>query len=186
MQLPNDFFAQTVIVAKGVAARERLQARLDKLLIEDFPSLVTRTAPLELGPPVGWPVQYRVSGPDKDEVRKSALRLAQVVAGNSDTRRLNFDWNEPARQLRVRIDQDQARLLGLSSASLAAVLNAAVSGSTITQVRDDIYLVDVVARATQEQRISLATLRNLQVRSRMGGRSHSISLRRSSTGRNTP
>ena len=163
VQGPNDFFSQVVIVAKDIRARERLQARLDTLLAEEFPSLVTRTAPLELGPPVGWPVQYRVSGPDKDEVRKAALQLAQVMADNPDTRRINFDWNEPARQVSVQIDQDQARLLGLSSASLAAVLNAAVSGSAVTQVRDDIYLVDVVARATQEQRMSLATLRALQV-----------------------
>ena len=76
---------------------------------------------------------------------------------------MNFDWIEPARQLRVRIDQDQARLLGLSSASLAAVMNAALTGSTVTQLRDDIYLVDVVARATADQRLSLDTLRSLQV-----------------------
>ena len=67
----------------------------------------------------------------------------------ADTRRINFDWNEPARQVRVRVDQDEARRLGLSSAALAAVLNAAVTGSTVTQVRDDIYLIDVVARATE-------------------------------------
>ncbi len=162
VQLPNDFFAQSVIVAKDVAARERLQAKLEKALAEDFPNLVTRIAPLELGPPVGWPIQYRVSGPDKEEVQKYAVRLGQVLAKNSNTQRVNFDWNEPSRELRVRIDQDQARVLGLSSASLAAVLNAAVSGSVVTQVRDDIYLVDVLARASQEQ-LSLATLRTLQV-----------------------
>ena len=77
---PNDFFAQAVIVAKDVEARERLQAKLEKLLAEDFPEAVGRTSPLELGPPVGWPVQYRVSGPDMDEVRDIALELAQVVA----------------------------------------------------------------------------------------------------------
>ena len=78
------------------------------------------------------------------------------MATSPDTRSINFDWNEPARQVRVRVDQDEARRLGLSSATLAAVLNAAVTGSTVTQVRDDIYLIDVVARATGEERISLA------------------------------
>jgi multidrug efflux pump subunit AcrB len=125
--------------------------------------VVARIYPLELGPPVGWPAQYRVSGPDMDEVREIALGLAQAVATSPDARRINFDWNEPARQVRVRVDQDEARRLGLSSQSLAAVLNAAVTGSTVTQMRDDIYLIDVVARATNEERMSLPTLRTLQV-----------------------
>ena len=163
VQLPNDFFTQAVIVAKDVDARDRLQAKLDKLLAEEFPEAVSRTSPLELGPPVGWPVQYRVSGPEMDQVREIALGLAGTVATNPDTRSINFDWNEPARQVRVRVDQDEARRLGLSSAALAGVLNAAVTGSTVTQVRDDIYLIDVVARAIGEERISLPTLRTLQV-----------------------
>ncbi len=163
VQLPNDFFAQAVIVAKDVDARERLQAKLDQLLAEEFPGVVGRTYPLELGPPVGWPVQYRISGSDMDQVREIAFRLAQVMATSEDTRRINFDWNEPSRQVRIRVDQDEARRLGLSSQSLAAVLNAAVTGSTVTQMRDDIYLIDVVARATEEERIELATLRSLQV-----------------------
>jgi multidrug efflux pump len=163
VQLANDFFTQTVIVAKDVDARERLQAKLDKVLAEDFPEAVSRTYPLELGPPVGWPVQYRVSGPEMNEVREIALRLAQAMATSRDTRSINFNWNDPARQVRVRVDQDEARRLGLSSAALASVLNAAVTGSTVTQVLDDIYLIDVVARATAEERISLPTLRTLQV-----------------------
>jgi multidrug efflux pump subunit AcrB len=132
------------------------------VLENGFPGAVTRIVPLELGPPVGWPVQYRVSGPDVNEVRDVAFRLAQVVASDARTRRINFDWIEPARQVRIRIDQDQARLLGLSSDSIAAVLNKVMTGVTVTQVRDSIYLVDVVMRATDEQRLSLSTLRNLQ------------------------
>ena len=163
VQLANPFFAQVVIVAKDFQARKRLQPKLEKLLADEFPEVVARVSPLELGPPVGWPVQYRVSGPDKDDVARIALDVAQVVAANPDTRHINYDWIEPKRKLRVRVDQDQARRLGLSSQTLGAVLNAAMTGSTITQVRDDIYLVDVVARAAGDQRISLATLRSLQV-----------------------
>jgi multidrug efflux pump subunit AcrB len=163
VQLANDFFTQAVVVAKDVDARDRLQVKLERVLAEDFPSVVGRIYPLELGPPVGWPVQYRVSGPEMDEVREIALGLAQVMAASPHAQRINFDWNEPARQVRVRVDQDEARRLGLSSATLAAALNAAVTGSTVTQVRDDIYLIDVVARATGEERISLPTLRTLQV-----------------------
>ncbi len=163
VQLPNDFVAQAVIVAKHVEARERLRARLEKVLADDFPGIVGRIYPLELGPPVGWPVQYRVSGPDVSQVREIAFRLAQIIATNPQARKVNFDWIEPARQVRIRVDQDEARQLGLSSQVLASVLNTIISGSSITQVRDNIYLVDVIARATDEQRVSLATLRTVQV-----------------------
>ncbi|MCW3473480.1 efflux RND transporter permease subunit [Limobrevibacterium gyesilva] len=163
VELPNDFFTQAVVVAKDVRARERLEAKLERALAEQFPGAVGRVSPLGLGPPVGWPVQYRVIGPDITQVREIALQLATLVATNADARRVNFDWMEPARMVRVRIDQDQARLLGLSSQALASVMNTVVTGVPVTQVRDDIYLVDVVARATDEQRVSLATLRTLQV-----------------------
>jgi multidrug efflux pump len=162
VQLSNDFFSQFVVVAKDIAARERLRAKLHRALDTDFPGAVTRIVPLELGPPVGWPVQYRISGPDLNEVRDAAFRLAQIVAGDARARQVNFDWIEPARKVRIRIDQDQARLLGLSSASVAAVLNSVMTGAAITQMRDGIFLVDVVVRANDEQRVSLSTLRNLQ------------------------
>ena len=163
VQLPNDFFAQAVIVAKDVAARERLRVKLEKVLADDFPSVVGRIYPLELGPPVGWPVQYRVSGPDVAQVREIALKLAGIVATNPQAVHINFDWIEPARQVRIRVDQNEARLLGLSSQAVASVLNTMISGNALTQVRDDIYLIDVIARATDEQRVSLETLRTLQV-----------------------
>jgi multidrug efflux pump subunit AcrB len=162
VELPNSFLSQLVVIARGIDARERLRAKLERVLEEDFPGAVTRVVPLELGPPVGWPLQYRVSGPDVNEVRDIAFRAAQIVASDTRARRVNFDWIEPARQVRIRIDQDQARLLGLSSESIAGVLNKVMTGLPITQVRDGIYLVDVVMRATDEQRLSLSTLRNLQ------------------------
>jgi multidrug efflux pump subunit AcrB len=163
VQLANDFFTQAVIVAKDVPARERLRAKLEGLLANEFPSAISRVYPLELGPPVGWPVQYRVSGPDIDQVREIGLKLAQVVATNPQAKQVNFDWIGPARQVRIRVDQDEARLLGLSSAAVASVLNTVISGSSVTQVRDDIYLVDVVVRANDEQRVSLSNLSTLQV-----------------------
>jgi multidrug efflux pump subunit AcrB len=163
VQLPNDFFAQTVIVAKDVAARDRLRAKLEKALAEDFPQLVSRISPLELGPPVGWPVQYRVSGPDIEKVRAIAFDLAAAVASSPLAEKVNYDWIEPARQARIRVDQDEVRLLGLSTAQLAGVLNTVFSGAPVTQVRDDIYLISVVARADDEERVSLERLPNLQV-----------------------
>jgi multidrug efflux pump subunit AcrB len=163
VQLANSFFSQAVIVAKDVPARERLRAKIEKALAEQFPSVVGRTYPLELGPPVGWPIQYRVSGPDPLKVRAIALDLAQVVARSPETETVNFDWIEPAREVRIHIDQDQARLLGLSSDAVAGVLNTVITGTNVTQLRDGIYLVNVLVRATDEQRVSLETLPNLQV-----------------------
>lgn len=163
VQMPNDFFAQHVIVATDVAARERLQQKLEALFAEDLPNVVARVFPLELGPPVGWPIQYRLMGPSPEMLRSLAGGLADVVAGHPATRLTSFDWIEPARRLRILVDQDQARRLGLSSEQLAAALETAISGSTISEVRDDIYLVDVVARTRQQDRISLDTLRTLQV-----------------------
>ena len=163
VQLANDFFAQAVVIAKDVAARKRLQERLETELAEKLPGVVSRVSPLELGPPVGWPVQYRVSGPDLSQTRDIALRLGALLGASKDLRRVNYDWMEPARKTRVVIDQDQARLLGLSSQALSAFLNTVMIGAPITQVRDDIYLVDVVARAQDEQRVSIDTLQSLQV-----------------------
>ncbi|MCP3468106.1 efflux RND transporter permease subunit [Bradyrhizobium sp. CCGUVB23] len=163
VQLNNDFFAQAVVIAKDVAARKRLQAALEQKLADEFPSVVSRVSPLELGPPVGWPVQYRVSGPALTEVRTIALQLGQLLGSDNNLRGVNFDWMEPARKVRIEIDQDQARLLGLNSQGLSAYLNTVMTGAPITQLRDDIYLIDIITRAQDEQRVSLATMQSLQV-----------------------
>ena len=163
VQLPNDYFAQAVIVTKSMDARERVRARLERALETEFPSVISRVYPLELGPPVGWPLQYRASGPDIEQVRDIAFQVAQTVASSPYAQKINFDWVEPARTLSIRVDQDEARLLGLSSQDLARAINTVISGATVTQVRDDIYLIDVVARAVDSERLSLSTIRNLQV-----------------------
>ncbi|MCX7288297.1 MAG: efflux RND transporter permease subunit [Rhodobacterales bacterium] len=160
---PSDHHSQIVVMAKDIEARIRLQASLDAFLVENFPEAVVRVSPLELGPPVGWPLQYRLSGPDIEVLRSQAARLAEVVASDPGARRVHFDWIEPARQLKIDINQDQARRLGLTSAQLANVLNTAISGTTVTQLRDDIYLVNVIARAEAQDRVSLDGLSTLQV-----------------------
>ena len=161
--LPNDFFAQSVVVTKGLKQREQVRARLEQALATHFPQVVVRVYPLELGPPVGWPVKYRVSGPDLSRVRAIGLRAADLLGATAGVRNVNFDWVDPARVIRIRVDQDQARQLGLSSQDVAVALNAVVSGTTVTQVRDSIYLIDVVARSEQVQRTSLESLRSLQI-----------------------
>ena len=163
IQPPSDHQSQIVVMAKGLDERVRLQEDLDAFLVDNFPEAVLRVSPLEMGPPIGWPLQYRVSGPDIETLRTQALRLAEVVASNPGAQRVHFDWIEPARQLRIDVDQDQARRLGLTSQQLSDVLRSAVSGSTVTRMRDDIYLVDVVARADSRDRVSLDSLATMQV-----------------------
>jgi len=162
-QLQNDFFSQTVVVAKSTDARERVLARLRKALEENLPEAVTGIFALELGPPVGWPVQYRVSGKDPSIVRQAAQKLAEIMAESKDLQKINFDWGEVARKLRVNIKQDEARQLGLSSASIAQAIYTTLSGITATQIRDSIYLVDVVLRAQKEERLSIDNLCALSI-----------------------
>jgi len=163
VQLPNDFFAQLVVVTKGIAQRERVKAKLEQALATEFPSVVGRVYPLELGPPVGWPLQYRVSGPEPDQVRAIAFKVAEDLGSTPGASNVNYNWMEPGRTVRIRVDQDQARLLGLSSQELAQAVNRVVSGITATQMRSGIYLVDVLVRASDEQRMSLSTIRTLEV-----------------------
>lgn len=163
-QLPNDFFTQTVIVAKSAQARERLRKRLDTQLSHNMPDIVHGLFPLELGPPVGWPVQYRVSGRDPDKVRHYAQDVAQLMAASGNLHLINFDWGDPARKLRIDVRQEEARRLGLSTAAIALAINSTVTGMTATQVRDSIYLVDVILRAQAQERLSIESLRNLDIR----------------------
>ena len=174
LQLPNDFFAQSVVVTKGLAERDRVKAKLETALAEQFPSVIGRVYPLELGPPVGWPLQYRVSGPSEDKVREIAYRVAAAMNADGRVQKINYDWMEPVRTIKIHVDQDQARLLGLSSLQVSQAINAIVSGGTVTQVRDDIYLVNVVIRAKAEERMSLSSVRTLQL-PLVGGKSVPLS-----------
>ncbi|RWM90219.1 MAG: efflux RND transporter permease subunit [Mesorhizobium sp.] len=168
-QLANDFFAQAVVVTKGHAVRQAVIDRLEKSLSSGFDNVLTRVTPLELGPPVGWPLKFRVSGPDPDKTRSLAQQFAQVLGSNGSVRNINYDWNEPAKVIKVEVDQDRARALGISSQQLADTINSILSGSKITQMRDDSYLVDIVARAVQSERADIDTLRTLTL-SASGGR----------------
>jgi multidrug efflux pump subunit AcrB len=162
-QLENPYYAQLVIVSKGLEQRAALSERLRKRLREDFVGIGTYVQPLEMGPPVGRPIQYRVSGKDIDQVRKHAIELATLLDQNSHIGEMIFDWNEPGKVLRIDIAQDKARQLGLSSKDVANLMNSIVSGSSVTQVNDDIYLVNVVGRAVDAERGTPETLQNLQI-----------------------
>ncbi len=163
VQPANVAFGQTVILTKNVEARDRLIVKYRDWLRKTFPGTDAFIHLLDIGPPVGRPVQYRLSGPDIQTVREKSRDLANVVAKNPHLGYVTFDWGEPARVVRVNVLQDKARALGVSSQDIASALNSVVNGAAVTQVRDDIYLVDVIARARGGERASVDTLQNLQL-----------------------
>ncbi|MGP9811960.1 efflux RND transporter permease subunit [Rhodopseudomonas sp. NSM] len=163
VQPANATFGQMVIVTKSLADRDRLKAELQAYLKKTFPGTDALVKLLDIGPPVGRPVQYRVSGPDIGEVRALSRQLAGIVAGNPHLGDVVYDWMEPARVVKVDVLQDKARQLGVTSEDIASTLNGVVDGSSVTQVRDDIYLVKVLGRANAAERGSIETLRNLQL-----------------------
>jgi multidrug efflux pump subunit AcrB len=163
VQPANPYFGQTVIVAKDVEARDRLRKGMEERLRNDFVGVDGFVKLLELGPPVGRPVQYRVSGPDIQTVRQLALDLGGLISRNGKLTAPTFDWMEPQRVIRIDVLQDKARQLGITSEDIANGLNSIVGGVTITQVRDRTYLVNVVARSEESERRSIETLQNLQI-----------------------
>ncbi|WP_347910033.1 efflux RND transporter permease subunit [Pseudomonas grandcourensis] len=161
-QLQNPFYAQLVIVSKG-HTREAMMQKLRDRLRNDFVGIGGYVQALEMGPPVGRPIQYRVSGKDIDQVRRHAIDLATELDKNPHIGEIIYDWNEPGKVLRIDIAQDKARQLGLSSEDVANLMNGIVSGQTVTQVDDDIYLINVVGRAVDSERGTPETLQNLQI-----------------------
>ena len=169
-ELPNPGFAQFVIKTAGIEQRERVRARLMELFDKDeaFPDVRARVQRLEFGPPVGFPVQLRVIGPDNAKVREIAYRVRDTVRQSTLVRDTQLDWNEQVRSVRVQVDQDKARLLGLSSADIQGLVQTTLDGAPVTQIRRGEELVDVVVRATPEERRSIGQLGDLQVFTRGG------------------
>ena len=166
---PDDpTFGQIVIVSKGLDVRDRLKADLQAYLHKTFPGTDAFVKTLDIGPPVGKPVQYRISGPDIQKVRDLAQETAGIVMSHPSLTGLVFDWNEPARVVKIDVLQDKARQLGVSSKDIATTLNGVVQGGTVTQVRDAIYLINVVGRAEAKERGSIDSLLDLQLPSTSG------------------
>lgn len=159
-ELSNPGYAQAVIMTAGIEQRERLRQRLIARFDtgQDFQAARPRVLRLEFGPPAGFPVQFRVIGPDAFEVRRIAESVRAAIAPSPLLRDLQFDWNEMARTVRVQVDHDKARLVGLSSADVAAALQTVYSGAPATQMRLREELVDVLVRAPQDERTRLEDL----------------------------
>jgi multidrug efflux pump len=164
VQLENANFAQAVVVTKSYEVRDTVREHLQKVLDEQFPAVLSRVEPLQLGPPVDWPIQYRVGGADIGKVRAFADQVSTALRSNPKTRTINFNWYDMGRSVLVAIDQEKARLVGMTSEQVARSLNDVLSGRTVTQLRDDIYLIDVRGRAVDQDRGDLGSVRDLQLR----------------------
>ena len=153
--------AQLVLVADNLEARHDLQARLEDLLNKNYGAYVTRITPLELGPPVGWPVKYRVQGPDSEKVREIAQELAQVLGQNPDIRNINLTSGEPQRAINIKINQTAVKLAGLSGEQVAQALRSYYSGTVVTRLRNSQRLTDVLLLpqdAEQKDPVNLAAM----------------------------
>jgi multidrug efflux pump subunit AcrB len=135
---------------------------------EQFPDVWVRVTRLELGPPVGFPIQFRVVGPDTQKVREIAREVEAVVASSPKARDVQLDWNDPVRTLRVDIDQDKARTLGLAPADVSLVTQTVMNGATMSQLREREDLIDIVARAVPSERLNVQTLRDVNLYTRDG------------------
>ncbi len=161
--LNNENIFQMVIVTKGLAERDVVRMKLEKAFEQDFADFTTRVMPLELGPPVGWPLKYRVTGPDISKVREAALQLANIVAESPNTRDVNLTAGEPQKRVGVTVNQAEARALGLSSQDVASVLATNFSGTPVTTVRDGRRNVNVVMRGVAAERFDIDAVSNLQI-----------------------
>ena len=167
-ELPNPGYAAFIVMTKDTEARERVRSRLMAGVNEQFPEVWVRVTRLELGPPVGFPVQFRVVGPDTQKVREIAREVEKVVASSPKVRDVQLDWNDPVRALKVAVDQDKARALGLAPADVALVTQTVMDGATLSHLREREDLIDIVARAVPSERLDVDTLKDVNLFTRQG------------------
>ncbi|MBD9464209.1 efflux RND transporter permease subunit [Pseudomonas sp. Pdm06] len=162
-QLPASSFAQFVVLAKTIEDREPLRSWLITTLNEQFPTLRSRVTRLENGPPVGYPVQFRVTGEHIEEVRALARKVATKVRENPYVVNVHLDWEEPSKVVYLNVDQDRARALGVSTTDLASFLRSSLTGSSVSQYREDNELIEILLRGTVHERTELSLLPSLAV-----------------------
>ena len=167
-QLGHPNFAQFVIVTKDNKAREVLYEKINRLLETEFTVLRGRVNRLENGPPVGYPVQFRVIGNDIPTVRKIASEVAAIVRANPNAQNVHLDWNEQVKDIRLEIDQNKARVIGVSSQGLSTVLNSILTGYSITRYREKDQLIEVLARADTSERLDPGKLSEINVPTQSG------------------
>ena len=151
-QLPQANFSQFVVLTKDIEAREATRHWLIDEVAPQFPELQFRVTRLENGPPVGYPVQFRVSGEHIAQVQAIARQVADKVRANPNVTNVNLDWSEPSKVIRLQIDQDRARALGVSSAELSHFLASSLSGLSVSTYREDNELIEILLRGPEEER----------------------------------
>ncbi len=162
-QLPAANFAQFVILTEDIEAREATRQWLIELFASDFPTLQARVTRLENGPPVGFPIQLRVSGEHIERVREIARSLAGEVSKHPAMTNVSLDWDEPSKVIRVQIDQARARVLGVSSAQVATFIRGSLSGNTVSQYREGNQLIEILLRGPDEEREKMSLIGSLSV-----------------------
>ena len=174
IQLPNASFAQFVVLTKNNDARERVFQRVKAALEKDFAMVRGRVNRLENGPPVGYPIQFRVSGANPETVKTLANEAAAVVRTNPHVFNVHPDWNERAKVIKLNVDQDKARALNISSAQISAILNSILTGYSVTFFREGDKLIEVLARAEAAERMDLGAIGDYNI-PLTGGRSVPLS-----------
>ncbi|MPW45386.1 efflux RND transporter permease subunit [Acinetobacter guerrae] len=167
-QLPQASFAQFVVLASSLDDRDEIRKSLDTQIKKLLPEVRTRVSLLENGPPVGYPLQYRVSGEDITLVREWAQKVAKVMGQNPNTTNVHLDWGEPSKIIQLNIDQDRARQMGVSSQDLANFLNSSITGAVINQYREKRELIEIRLRGDQNERVDVASLSSLAVPTSQG------------------
>lgn len=162
-QLPATSFAQIVMITENIEQREAVRDWLIETMREQFPDVHSRITRLENGPPVGYPVQFRVTGEHISQVRELARQVAAVVRNNAHVSNVHLDWEEPSKVVYLRIDQDRARAMGVSTASVSQFLRGALSGASVGQFREGNELIEILQRGTLEDREDLAGLGSLAI-----------------------
>jgi multidrug efflux pump len=168
VQTPNLNLGEMMVMTKDGPARERVLAKIQSLFENDFPLVRGRVNRLENGPPVGYPVQFRVFGADNRQVQQIADQVIAILRADTHIRRVNQDWGERLKRLKVDVDQDKARTLGLSSREIQTALQGSLSGTTVTQYREGDDGIDVVARLIEPERSDLNNLKDAKIYLRDG------------------
>jgi len=167
-ELPNPGYAEFIVMTKDLKARERVRSRLMASADAQFPGAWVRVTRLELGPPVGYPVQFRVVGGDTQKVRDIAREVESVVRANSKVRDVQLDWNDPVRTLKIDVDQEKARALGLAPADIQLILRSITNGATLSYLREHEDLIDIMARAVPAERLNVDAIKDVNVFTRKG------------------
>jgi multidrug efflux pump subunit AcrB len=168
-QLRNPNYAQLLVMTKGLEERERMIVKLRDILAKDFPTVRGKVDRLFLGPPVGWAVQLRVTGPDKTEVRRIADQVKERYQQNPLLGAIHEDWMEPVTAMKLVIDQDRARALGVTSQRVRQMLQTAASGAPIGDFREGEETVSVVVREPEATRSLLSAVQSVYIPTDSGG-----------------